>query len=71
MSEINTPEVLARLRAQHRAEMAQAHIDRAEELLATIKTEKRMGRGIDLKDAHIASVAAAHATLALVYGGQP
>lgn len=59
------------MRQIEKGERAQAHIDRAEELLATIKTDKRMGRGIDLKDAHIASVAAAHATLALVYGGQP
>jgi hypothetical protein len=56
-----------------RFEKAQAHIARAEELLAEIKVEKRMGRGIDVKDANVAAVANAHATLALVYlgGGAP
>lgn len=52
-----------------RFEQAQVHAARAEELLAEIKPAKRMGRGIDVKDAHVAAVATAHATLALVYLG--
>jgi len=50
-------------------EKAREHIVQAEQLLAQIKSEKRFGRGIDVKDANIAAVATAHATLALVYGG--
>jgi len=47
--------------------MAAQHAATAEELLATIKLDKRFGRQVDVKDANVASVAGAHAALALYY----
>lgn len=48
-------------------ERARAHAELAEQLLNRIKTDKALGRGMDVKDAQNATVAGAHAALALYY----
>jgi hypothetical protein len=48
-------------------ERAVYHVRMAEQLLDRIKTDKALGRGMDVKDGNTASVATAHATLALFH----
>ena len=50
---------------------AEHHARIAEELLGRIKTDKAMGRGMDVKDGNTATVATAHATLAIFYAQAP
>ena len=49
------------------ADKAREHVEIADQLLGRIKLEKRMGREMDVKDQNNATVANAHATLALFH----
>jgi hypothetical protein len=49
------------------ADEARKHAEIAAQLLDRIKIDKLMGRGMDVKDGNTASVAGAHAALALFH----